>query len=321
MTSYEAGRRVRGMVIEAAEAVEELRGSLVVELEKVSELDRQFLVERHIISRELSPEYLGAVLIGPREVVSLMINEEDHLRIQVLKSGFSLPESWGRADRIDSGLERKLVYEFSPRLGYLTACPTNVGTGMRASLMAHLPALVLSGRINQVFQALSKLGLAVRGIYGEGTKSFGSIFQISNQVTLGKTEEEIIGELEKIMGKIIAHERASRRVLLQSANPQLEDKIYRARGLLENARLISSQETIELLSGLRLGVDLGVVRDIARGTINELLIHTQPAHLQKLVGKELSSPERDLLRAKIIREKLANSPEPAAEKKKSGTTT
>ncbi len=311
--------RVRRMIIKAAEGVEELKGSLVVELEQVSKMDRQFLVERHIISRELSPEFMGAVLIGPREIASLMINEEDHLRIQVLRSGFSLPECWRRADRIDSALEQDLVYEFSPQLGYLTACPTNVGTGMRASLMVHLPALVLSDQIQKVFQALSKLGLAVRGIYGEGTRAFGNIFQISNQVTLGKTEEDIIGDLEKIMVKIIAHERDSRRVLLQSRNPQLEDKIYRARGLLENARLISTQETVELLSGLRMGVDLGIVRDIARGTVNELLIHTQPAHLQKLVGKELSSQERDLLRAKLIREKLTSSaagPEPNSEVEK-----
>ena len=317
--------RVRRMIIAAAEGVKELKNSLVVELEQVSELDRQFLVERHIISRELSAEYQGAVLIGPREAASLMINEEDHLRVQVLKSGFSLPECWKRADRIDSALEKELVYEFSPQLGYLTACPTNVGTGMRASLMVHLPALVLSGQVQQVFQALSKLGLAVRGIYGEGTKAFGNIFQISNQVTLGKSEEDIIGDLEKIMVKIIAHERNSRRVLLQSSNPRLEDKIYRARGLLENARLISTQETVELLSGLRMGVDLGIVRDLARGTVNEILIHTQPAHLQKLVGKELSSPERDLLRAKLIREKLTSPssgspPAPASEKTKTDKT-
>lgn len=185
---------------------------------------------------------------------------------------------------------------------------------MRASLMAHLPALVLSGRIQPVFQALSKLGLAVRGIYGEGTRAFGNIFQISNQVTLGKSEEDIIGELEKIMVKIIAHERNARQVLLQSSRPQLEDKVYRARGLLENARLITAQETIELLSGLRMGVDLGIVPDLSRATVNELLIHTQPAHLQKLMGKPLASAERDLLRARLIREKLTSSPPDPAPK-------
>ena len=310
--SVEDRCRVRQMIIAAAGGVKELKDSLVVELEKDSELDRQFLVERHIISRELSPEYQGAVLIGPREIVSLMINEEDHLRIQVLKSGFSLAASWQRADRIDSALEKAVIYAFSPQFGYLTACPTNVGTGMRASVMAHLPALVLSGQIQQVLQALSKLGLAVRGIYGEGTRVSGNMFQISNQITLGKSEEDIIGDLEKIMAKVILHERHARQVLLQSRSPQLEDKIYRARGLLENARLISSRETIELLSGLRTGVDLGIIRDISRATVNELLIHSQPAHLQKLVGKVLSSPERDLLRAKLIREELTSShPDPA----------
>lgn len=299
-------REILKQLIAAAESSDYLKGSLLVELEKVSGLDRQFLEERRLISRELSPRLQGAVIVSEREVISLSINEEDHLRMQVLQSGLRLFNCWRLIDRVDSELGEKLDYEFSPVLGYLTACPTNVGTGMRASVMVHLPALVLNKQIGQILRAVGKLGLTVRGVYGEGTEAEGNLFQISNQVTLGKSEEEIIRNLEKIIEKIITRERDARRVLLEDKSPRLEDRIYRARGILRNARLISSQETINLLSGLRMGVDLGILSGISRGSVNQLFIRIQPAHLQKLAGKSLSPEERDLLRAKLIREKLSD---------------
>jgi protein arginine kinase len=301
----EIRRQILEKVIGAAAGCQTLRGSLVVELEKCPELDRQLLLERHLISRDLSRETQGAVIVGPGEVISLMINEEDHIRIQVLQSGLQLLKCWKLVDRVDSQLEKVLDYEFSPELGYLTACPTNIGTGIRASVMLHLPALVINRQINQVLQGVHKLGLAIRGTWGEGTQASGNMFQISNQVTLGKSEETIIADLDRIIHKIIAYERQARTLLLQSRSPRLEDQVYRALGILKNARLITSEETLELLSSLRVGVNLGILKNITRAAVNELFIHTRPAHLQKMAGKLLSSEERDLLRARLIREKLA----------------
>jgi len=278
---------------------------LVFRLEELSLLDRQFLLERHLISRELSPEGQGGVIVGIDEVVSLMINEEDHLRIQVIRSGLSLKECWAEIDRIDSLLERGLTFEWADDLGYLTACPSKVGTGMRASVMMHLPALVLQRQIEKIIQALGKLGLAARGLYGEGSPASGNIFQISNQSTLGKAEEEIIIDLERIVRKIIVHERAARKGLLDLQLLKLEDRIYRARSILAQARLISSEETIGLLSILRMGVDLGILDAIPRRTLNQIFIQSQPAHLQKLAGSELTAEKRDALRARLIRERLA----------------
>lgn len=303
--SPENRRRVLKLVGTAAEACESLRGALTVELEKHPPIDRQLLVERHLISRELSPETQGAVIVGRGELVSLMINEEDHLRIQVLQSGLQLKNCWRLADRVDSQLEKKLEYEFSPEYGYLTACPTNVGTGIRASVMLHLPALVINKQISQVLQGVHKLGMAIRGTWGEGTQAAGNMFQISNQITLGKTEEAIISELERIIIKIVTYEKQARDLLLKSSSPRLEDRVWRALGVLKNARLISSEETLELLSSLRVGVNLGILKNITRAAVNELFIHTRPAHLQKMAGKLLASEERDLLRARLIREKLA----------------
>lgn len=303
--SPEGRQEVFNLIVAAAGSSDFLRGSLIVELNKVSDLDRQFLLERRLISRELSPQFQGAVIISEREIISLMINEEDHLRMQVLQSGLSLFDCWQLINKVDTELEKHLSYEFSPVLGYLTACPTNTGTGMRASVMVHLPALVLNGQIGQVLQAVSKLGLAVRGMYGEGTQASGNMFQISNQATLGRSEEDIVQNLEKIINKIITHERSARKILLEGKSPKLEDRIYRPLGILQNARLISSEETINLLSGLRIGVDLGILKSISRGTVNEIFIHSQPAHLQKMAGKSLSTEERDFLRAKLIREKLS----------------
>jgi len=301
----EASRReILNLIHGVIDKVSSLSGAVVVELEGLPDLDRLFLMERHLISRELSPDYQGSVIIGHQEIISLMINEEDHLRIQIIRSGMSLSRCWDEIQKVDAELEKFLEYEYSPVYGYLTACPSNVGTGMRASVMIHLPALVLHKQIDKIVQTVGKLGLAVRGINGEGSQATGNMFQISNQSTLGKSEEDILGDLEKIISKIIVHERNGRRVLLERQLLRIEDQIYRALGILNNARLITSEETIDLLSALRMGVDLKVLETITRGTVNQLFLYTQPAHLQKLAGSALDATKRDALRAKLIRDKI-----------------
>lgn len=292
-----------------------LTEALFLRLNQLDELDRQFLVERHLISREHAQGEVGsAVIIGKRELLNIMVNEEDHLRLQVLHSGFQLQESWSLINELDNDLEKKLNFAFSPHLGYLTSCPTNVGTGLRASVMLHLPALVLTKQINQVLQAILKLGLAVRGLYGEGTEASGNLFQISNQVTLGKSEEDIISSLEKVIKQIIGHERNARKLLIKNNIKQVEDRVGRAYGVLKNARVISSKEAIELLSTLRMGVDLGILPQVNRQTINELFLLTQPAHLQKSAGEKLSPENRDIKRSNLIRDMLG---EPPKKKRKS----
>ncbi|MBI3332915.1 MAG: protein arginine kinase [Candidatus Omnitrophica bacterium] len=299
-----------------------LKGSMVLELKGLSELDRLFLVERHLISREhATGGFSGAasasgshatanstdsraVVVSDREIVSLMVNEEDHLRLQVLQSGFNLQEAWVILNRMEEELERKLPYAFSAEWGYLTACPTNVGTGMRASTMLHLPCLVMTKQINRVLHAITKLGLTARGLYGEGTEATGNFFQLSNQVSLGISEEEILDNLERLIKQVIEQEEAARKALLNQSREALEDRIWRAYGTLKSAHLITSNETVELLSLVRLGVDLGVIPTLERGRVNQLFIQTQPAHLQKLEGRPLNPSERDARRAKLLRDSL-----------------
>lgn len=282
-----------------------LQGALFLEMGSLNSVDKQFLIERHLISREhaLNVDH-KAVVISDNEIISIMINEEDHLRIQVIQSGFNLIEAWRLISAIESELDKKLNFAFSADWGYLTACPTNTGTGMRASVMLHLPALVLTKQIGRVLQAISKLSLTARGFYGEGTEASGNFFQISNQVTLGQREEDIIDNIERIIRQVIEHEQNARQTLLAKNRETLEDRIWRAYGTLKSAYIITSNETIELLSSLRLGVDLGIIKDFNRQLINELSILTQPAHLQKIEGKKLSPTERDAKRAGLIRRKL-----------------
>ncbi len=282
-----------------------LKGALFLEMDDLNSVDKQFLIERHLISREhaLNVDH-KAVVISDNEIISIMINEEDHLRIQVIQSGFNLIETWKLISTIESELDRKLNFAFSADWGYLTACPTNTGTGLRASVMLHLPALVLTKQIGRVLQAITKLSLTARGFYGEGTEASGNFFQISNQVTLGHTEEDIIDNIERIIRQVIEHEQNARQTLLAKNKETLEDRIWRAYGTLKSAYIITSNETIELLSSLRLGVDLGIIKDFDRQLINELSILTQPAHLQKIEGKKLSPTERDVKRAALIRRKL-----------------
>ena len=227
--------------------------------------------------------------VGQDEVISIMINEEDHLRMQVMKSGFNLKEAWQIINDIDTELGNTLDFAYSMDFGYLTACPTNTGTGMRASVMLHLPSLVMTKQIGKVLQAITKLSLTARGLYGEGTEASGNFFQISNQVSLGHKEEDIIDNIERIIKQIVDHEQSARETLLSQNKEALEDRIWRAYGTLKSAHIITSTETIDLLSLVRLGVDLGVIKQTDRTLINELFVITQPAHLQKLEKKKLGA--------------------------------
>jgi protein arginine kinase len=268
-------------------------------------LDRQFLVERQLISRELATaDGPRGVALGQQETVSLMVNEEDHLRLQVMRSGFALDEAWQDIDRVDDLLEERLTYAFSQEFGYLTACPTNVGTGMRASVMLHLPALVLTKQIEKVFRALQKINLAVRGLYGEGSRASGDFYQISNQVTLGKSETTILTEIREVIPQIISYERQARSTLVRETRQALQDRVSRAFGTLCSATMMTSEETMDLLSSVRLGINLGLLDDVTIPTVNELFIHTQPAHLQKLMGSALDGEERNAARARYLRGRL-----------------
>jgi len=271
---------------------------------ELTELDRQFLLERHLVSRELFlEEGKSAVAITPDEMVSLMVIEEDHLRLQTFQSGLNLVEAWRIADEIDNELAESLDYAFDANLGYLTACPTNVGTGIRASCMLHLPSLVLTKQVHKVLQALSKLNLAVRGLYGEGTQASGNFFQFSNQITLGQPEEEIISNLEGVIRQVITHEREAREYLKKKRKAKMEDQIWRALAVLKAARMMSSSEAIQLLSLVQVGIDVEVLpKQDTHTDLNQLFLLIQPAHLQKMNGKELSAADRDARRAARIRE-------------------
>lgn len=269
------------------------------------EVDRQFLVERQLISRDLSErDGTRGVAVSNDETVSVMINEEDHLRLQVLHSGFSLEDCWETINQLDDLIESKVTYAFNERFGYLTSCPTNVGTGIRASVMLHLPALVLTKEIQKVFQALQKINLTVRGLYGEGSQAMGDFYQISTQITLGLSEQQLIQKLEEVIPNIISYERRVREALVKENRDGLHDQISRAYGILQNAQTISSEETMHLLSSARMGVNLGLIDGLEISTLNELFIHTQPAHLQKIQGSKLESAERNVARATYLRQRL-----------------
>lgn len=298
------------------EALPQMEEALSSYLQELSAVEKQVLVERHLISREHAAKGAGsAVVVDKQQSLSIMINEEDHLRMQVLRPGLQLRNAFEILDKVDSTLETKLDYAFHPQLGYLTACPTNVGTGMRASAMVHLPGLVLSDQINQVIQAINKIGLAVRGLYGEGTEAMGNLFQISNQITLGQPEEDIISQLNKVIEKIIENEQNARVVLLQKKPGTLLDNIGRGFGILSHAYAMTSKEALNLLSFLKLGVDLGFFPAERQAEIDDLFVITQPAHLQSNASQQKLSPEeRDALRAEIVREKLKAFPNPNTSK-------
>jgi protein arginine kinase len=285
--------------------VDEWEGLTFVDVDELDDVDRQFLVERQLISREhADSEGARGVAIDANEKFSLMINEEDHLRIQVMNSGLSLQNVWEQINHIDDLVEAKANYAFHPKMGYLTACPTNVGTGMRVSVMLHLPALVLTQQIEKVFRSLQKISLAVRGLYGEGSQAMGDFYQISNQVTLGRTEEELIEKVGDVVPVIIDYERQARDFLIRESQKDLHDQVSRAYGILCNAQTISSEETMHLLSSVRMGVNLGLIQNLEMPTVNKLFIHTQPAHLQKLRGEELDTKKRNEERALYLKRHL-----------------
>ncbi|TAG27915.1 MAG: protein arginine kinase [Verrucomicrobia bacterium] len=292
---------------EALAASVPMRRSINVPVSELTELQKQILVERHLISRELSgSKHGGGLVINRDQTVSVMINEEDHLRIQVLRAGFQLKKAWTQIDGLDSELEEQLDYAFDPALGYLTACPTNLGTGMRASAMMHLPALVISSQMEKVVRAVNQLGMVVRGLFGEGSDASGSIFQISNQTTLGESEDAILKRLGNVLQSIVEHELNAREKLLEADGSKLFDKIGRAYGILQNCHQLSSSEAMNLLSLLRLGIDIGLFPEATRAVTDRLLIEAQPGHIQAAARHDLESTQRDALRAEKLRGDFAN---------------
>lgn len=285
---------------------DQLTGSELIRMEDLTDLERQVLVEKHLISPALAKEsQKGAAILSGNEAVSMMLNEEDHLRIQCLFPGLQLQEAWVLASWLDDQFEQQLDYAFDEKRGYLTSCPTNVGTGVRASVMIHLPALSITKQVNRILPAVTQVGLAVRGIYGEGSEAVGNLFQISNQVTLGQTENEIVDKIASVALQIVRHEQKAREQLMDEARLKLEDRVQRSLGVLSHARVINSKEATDRLSDLRLGIDLGLVQDVSATILNELMVMTQPGFLQQINGRQLKIGERDVKRASLIRERLA----------------
>lgn len=293
------------MVERAIPQCPSLAGCEVIDLEKTEELETFFWVERHLVSPDMQREKgKRGVIVSQDQTLGIMVNEEDHLRLQHLSAGFNAGAAWKRINQVDNELGELLEYAFSERWGFLTACPTNAGTGIRVSTLIHLPALVLTKTIDKVIQGISQLGLNVRGFYGEGTDVVGNLFQISNHTTLGKREEDIIETLDKVIQQIVGYERDACNTLLKDARPQIEDKVWRSHAILKGARLMNSSEFMNISSAVRLGIALEIVKDIELSTLNELMTQLQPGHLQIIHGKEMDPTERDVLRATLVRERL-----------------
>jgi len=273
----------------------------------LTQRERLMYVEEHLISPGLTQKIdKSSFLVRDDERATIMINEEDHLRIQTLLPGLNLDEAWQLCSEIDDKLESKLNFAYHGDLGYLTACPTNVGTGLRASVMVHLPCVTLTGNINAMIEALRKMGLTVRGIYGEGTEATGNLYQISNQTTLGETEEEILNKLNKMIYQVVTRERNTRKYLMEKKGIEIEDKVFRSYGILKNSRLMSSKEAMKHLSNVKLAYDIGYLSDPKLKDVVKLMVDIKPATIQKNLNKELSKEERDKVRAEIIREYLSH---------------
>ncbi|OCA91700.1 protein arginine kinase [Pseudobacillus wudalianchiensis] len=293
------------MIARISEGVQEKYLLELLKMEDLSSLQKRVLVEKHLISPYLADtSAYGAVLLSESEDISIMVNEEDHIRIQCLSPGLQLKETLKKANDLDDAIEAKVKYAFDEQRGYLTSCPTNVGTGLRASVMIHLPGLILTQQLNRIVPAISQLGFVVRGIYGEGSEALGNIFQISNQLTLGKSEADIVEDLISIVHQIIAHEQSAREALANTSSIRLEDKVFRSYGVLTNSRIIETKEAAQCLSDVRLGIDIGYIDNVSRSILNELMILTQPGFLQQYAGGPLRPEERDIRRAALIRERL-----------------
>ena len=294
------------------DSIDDWRDVRYIDLEQLSEIDRQFLVERQLISREIADaEGSRAVAIDPSERYSVMINEEDHLRIQVMHSGLDLKSAWQSINDLDDKLEDAILYAFHPQFGYLTACPTNVGTGLRVSVMLHLPALVITRQIDKVFRSMQRINVTVRGLYGEGSQYTGDFYQVSNQITLGHCEQDLVSLVgDDVVPRIIEYERKARDFLVKQGQQDLHDDVSRALGILSTAKKISSEETMHLLSSVRMGINLGLIENLEIPMVNQLFIHTQPAHLQKLRGSELDTANRNIERAHYLKNHLRKAREP-----------
>lgn len=300
---------VLARVAEASAASDRMGGAVTFRLDELERVERQLLHERHLVSKELAglerdarPRPGAAILV--QGSVGVMVNEEDHLRLHGMRSGFALEEAYAEVEAIDADLGRLLPFAFHPEFGYLTSCPTNAGTGLRASVLIHLPGLVLTKEIGKVLQGLAQVGLTFRGLYGEGSEVVGNFFQLSNQTTLGKSEEELLDHLGKIVRQVIEYEEQARAILLQKAPTEVADKTWRAYGLLKYARSLSFEETMNLLSGVRLGAGLNLITGLSVYTLNKLLIFTQPAHLAALEGRPSGDPELPTVRATYVRRVL-----------------
>jgi protein arginine kinase len=303
--------RVLARVREAMDTSPLLREHLLIRVDDLGVDDRLLLHERHLVSRELAgldPQHPvrsgAAVFLG--DGMGVMVNEEDHLRLQTLRSGFALTEAFGAIQRIDEELGGRIPYAYHQEFGFLTSCPTNTGTGMRASVLIHLPGLVLTKEIGPTLNGLQQMGLTYRGLYGEGSEVVGNFFQISNQTTLGRSEEEIIDQLMYVLRTVIAREEDARRVLLRDARYIIEDKLWRAYGTLRYARSLSFDEAMNYLSGVRLAVGLKLITGLSVYTLNKLLIFSQSAHLAHAEGRALTESEANLVRARYVRQVLAD---------------
>jgi protein arginine kinase len=302
---------ILGAVRDVLERTSHLGNAIMAEVEELDRRSQQLLLERHLVSRELIGESEGespssaALVASLHEPIGLMINEEDHLRLQSLSSGFSPQETWRHVDSLDEELGAELAYAFHHEFGHLTSCPTNCGTGLRGSVLIHLPGLVLTKEINKVLQGISQVGLTFRGLYGEGSEVIGNLFQVSNQTTLGKSEEDLIDHLQKIVGQVIEYERQARTVLLRDAPTVIEDKVWRAYGLLSHARSLGFDEMMNLLSGVRLGLSLKLLAGPSVYVLNKIMIFAQNAHLEEASEGALSSGELDIQRAGFVRLALA----------------
>lgn len=275
----------------------------IYHLDEISDPDKQILYEKHLISYEMLKKSYGSVLITKDEDMSLMIMEEDHLRLQIIYGGLKLDEAYETAARVDDLIDERVKYAFDKDFGYLTSCPTNTGTGLRASVMMHLPALTMTGSISRIITSAGKLGIAIRGLYGEGSKAYGNLYQISNQVTLGLSEKEIIEKVKNIVNQILEHEKDARQKMYQANKSLIEDKVFRSYGILKYARSISSKEAKSLISEVLLGKNMGIIPDIKENLI-ELMILTEPAFVEEIYKQKLSVDERDQMRAQFIREKM-----------------
>lgn len=304
-TNEECGQVIDN-IIDAAISTRKFNKDMYIGMEDLSLIECHFLVERRLVSPALV-EGTGprGVLVGEGEKLSIMVCEEDHLRIQCMHSGFDVEGALKSTMNLDESLSKSLDYGFSDRYGYLTACPSNTGTGLRASVLIHLPGLVLTRELEKILRGINQMGLTVRGFYGEGTEVVGNLFQISNQITLGQSEEKIVDGLVKVTGQIIDLEEKACQTLVKDARPQIEDKIWRSIGILKNARVMAAQEFLNLFSAVRLGVFLNLVEGFNIAKFNELLLITQPSHLQFFKNKELEPQERDIIRAAFIRERCA----------------